>query len=133
MKKTFLIVTIFLFIILSLIVVFNCTKGDKYTYQHVIQMIKEEQLLVNENGNVKLPEKMKYLSSTGECFVVEYNNKTAVYFYSYRVILESSKGFLVITDELNYKDYIDINKYSATMNFVNVKKVKDNLYSCSTD
>ena len=65
--------------------------------------------------------------------MVEFYDQTAIYFYTYRGILESSKGYLYVTDELSYTDYIDTSEYVAYRDFVNIKELGDNWYSCSTD
>ena len=102
-------------------------------YESVVDMVKNGSIKVKSNGLVVLPEELRYLSDTGECFIVEFRDNTAIYFYSFRGILESSKGYLYVTDKLCYKDYINTNKYVGTMDFVNLEKLDNNLYSCSTD
>lgn len=102
-------------------------------YESVIDMVKNGSIEVRSNGLVVLPEELRNLSDTGECFIVKFRDKTAIYFYSFRGILESSKGYLYVTDKLCYKDYINTNIYVATRDFVNLEKLDNNLYSCATD
>lgn len=103
----------------------NCDK--------IVEMVKSNDISVKSNGIISLPKEYQDLSDSGECLLVEYDGKTAIYFYSYRGILESSKGYLYITNDLNYLDYINVDKWASTQNFVNVKKIDSKWLSCSTN
>lgn len=61
----------------------------------IAQMILNGEIAVEGNGSIVLPEKMKSLSDSGECFLVKFENNNAIYFYEYRGILESSKGYIL--------------------------------------
>lgn len=95
-------------------------------------MIKNGDLAVKLNGCIVLPEKYKDLSDSGECFIVKFGDKTAIYFYIFRGIIDSSKGYLYVADDLLYTDYINTNKFSAEQDFINIVELEKNLYSCST-
>ena len=112
----------------------NKTKNDvTLQYEKVISMVVDGDIPVKPNGCITLPKSMKYLSDSGECFIVEFNSRTAIYFYSYRGILESSRGYLYITDRLNCEDYVDKTLYVSKPDFVDVERVTECLYSCKTN
>ncbi len=131
-KKTLCLITA----VIMLFALGGCGKNKQKTvseYSKVVDLIIDNEISVAANGCIKLPEELKYLSDSGECFIVSYDKNTAIYFYDYRGILESSKGCLYVTDKISYLDYVNTNIYSATRDFVNVKEIENNLYSCSTD
>lgn len=135
--------SIFLNAILGLIVILifllclsGCNKTNDervFQYEEMIAEVLEGDITVKENGCIALPQNMEHLSASGECFIVEFNGCTAIYFYSYRGVLDSSKGYLYITDKLHYEEYINTDSYIPTREFVNVVKIEDNLFSCSTN
>lgn len=137
MKKVIVIcvaVVLALTAILS-IVLCNGNGFDRLKAQResVAGMIKNGDLAVQSNGLVVLPDEMKKLSDSGECLLVEFDGQTAIYFYSFRGILESSKGYIYVTDEIAYENYIDVSAYDPSPDFVNVVELDSNWYSCSTD
>lgn len=142
MKKVFtvfLIVTILCTCVILLMHFSNAKEPDMSIeetvkqYETIISMVRNGTIKVKPNGCIVLPEEFKRLSDNGECFIVKFHGDTAIYFYSYRGILESSKGYLYITDKLCYTDYVDTVAYVATQNFVNLVEIQKNLFSCSTD
>lgn len=130
------IITIFSLSITILLIMNSCTKAPKQFEdlkpyrEEVVSLILEKQIHVSKNGLISLPDKLKYISDSGECLLVTFEGKTAIYFYSYRGLLESTKGYLFVTDKLVYGDYCDKNNYN---DFVNVTKIDDNWYSCATN
>ena len=96
-------------------------------------MIKSGELTVQASGLIVLPKEIEKLSDSGECLLVEFNGQTAIYFYSFRGLLESSKGYLYVTDEIAYENYIDVSAHDPSPDFVNVVELDSNWYSCSTD
>ena len=101
--------------------------------KYIESLILNGDLSVQSNGCVVLPKGYEHLSDSGECFIKWFRNyQTAIYFFKHRGILGSSRGYLYVTDKFSYKDFIDLDVYTGTSNFVNVKKIKENLYSCST-
>lgn len=102
-------------------------------YKKIVELVRDKTLAVQSNGCIILPEEHKHLSDSGECFLVQFNDDTAIYFYSYRGILGASKGHLYITDQLCYMDYINTDVYVPTRNFVNIIELDDSLYSVSTE
>lgn len=143
MKKAAIIILcvgfVLIFLILSiLIIVFpeshsNGFQDLKEEREHIVDMIKNGEVSVKSNGLIILPEDLKHLSQTGECFLVSFREETAIYFYSFRGVIDSSKGYLFITDQLDYEDYIDLETYVAEWSFVNVEEIEENWYSCATD
>ena len=112
----------------------NNTKNDvALQYEKVVSRVVDGDIPVKPNACFALPENMKYLSDSGDCFIVEFNSHTAIYFYSYRGILESSRGYLYITDRLNCDDYVDKAVYVSKPDFVDVEKIAEGLYSCKTN
>lgn len=103
-------------------------------YDSVVNMIRDGTISVQPNGCVILPDEFKYLSDSGECFVVRFlQDKTALYFYSFRGILDSSKGYIYTTDKISYSDYINTDVYVIMEDFTNIVELTENLFSCSTD
>ena len=102
-------------------------------YKKIVELVRDKTLAVQSNGCIILPEEYKHLSDSGECFLVEFNDNTAIYFYSYRGILGASKGYLYINDQLYYMDYINTDVYVPTMDFVNIIELDNSLYSVSTE
>lgn len=103
---------------------------DRANMEMVAAEIEQGRYDVTENGLVELPEEYERLSDTGEVCLVMFDGKAAVYFWTYRGMLESSKGYVYVFDNAT-KDVID--KCSSSNNFVNVKEVTKNWYSVSTD
>lgn len=137
MKKRLLLIGLLILLAIALVVTllllpnsFERKKADRET---VPAMIASEALTVQPNGLVSLPDEMKHLSDSGECSVVEFGDGTAIYFYTFRGILESSEGYLFVTDTISYADYIDTEHYVSSRNFVNIVELAPNWYSCSTD
>ena len=138
MKKKVLIFTSVILAIVLLVAcfaVYKLTEFDRLRIQResVCDMIKNGEISVEANGLFALPENLKKLSDSGECFIVEFEGNTAIYFYTFRGLLESSRGYLYVTENLSYEDYVDTSKYSPSHYFVNVVEIDDNWYSCSTD
>ena len=136
-KKRSIVITVLALLIVGCIAIIIYGKTEfsrlRAERESVAGFIKTAELSVESNGCVTLPDSLKKLSASGDCFVVEFYDQTAIYFYTYRGILESSKGYLYVTDELSYTDYIDTSEYVAYRDFVNIKELGDNWYSCSTD
>ena len=111
------------------------TEFDRLKSQReaVVEKIQDKTVTVKENGIVTLPEGMKKLSDSGECKIVEFRGGTAVYFYTFRGWLGSSRGYLYVTDAISYEDYIDTDRYVAGEDFVNVAELGGGWYSCATE
>lgn len=136
-KLSFLIVLLSVFFLCFLVLVINSFKIQKSDisveqrieqYQKIVNLVTENTISVKSNGCIILPEEYKHLSDGGECFIVNFKGKTAVYFYTFRGILDSSKGYLFVTNKLDYSDYSNTNT-----DFTNIVEIKENLYSCSTE
>lgn len=138
MNKKVIIVCVAIILVVIMVlcfVLFSQTEFERLKVQResVAGMIKSGELTPQSNGVISLPDEMKKLSRSGECVIVEFDGQTAIYFYSFRGALESSKGYIYVTDEISYKDYIDVSKYNADWDFVNTVELEPNWYSCSTD
>lgn len=103
---------------------------DRVKMEKVASEIVQGRYDITENGLVELPEEYENLSDTGDVSLVMFDGKAAVYFWTYRGMLESSKGYVYVFDNAT-EDVID--KCSSSNNFVNVKEVTTNWYSVSTD
>lgn len=101
-------------------------------YDKVIDMIKNDHLEVKNNGCVTLPKELEYLSDSGECFIISFGEDTAIYFYTYRGIVDSSKGYVYLAPELSYEDYVNVELYVPTIEFIKTIKITQRLYMCST-
>ena len=121
-------------IIIVVLILIKSTEFERLRTQReaVVDMIIEGELSVQENGLITLPDNLKKLSDSQQCIMVCYNEKTAIYFYTYRGMLENSKGYVFITNKIDYKDYINTKKFIAKKDFIKDKKISSNWYSVST-
>lgn len=135
-KSSYLIVFFGILFLCFLVLVISSSKMKKSDlsveqrieqYQEIVNLVTNNTISVKSNGCITLPEEYKHLSDSGECFIVNFKGKTAIYFYTFRGILDSSKGYLFVTNELNYSDYSN-----TDTDFTNIVEIKENLYSCST-
>lgn len=141
-----IVITIFIAVIFSFLnSVFTLAKGDNMSklksmstnemieeFEKIVDMINDGDLYVDSNGCIILPDNQKYLSDSGECFIVEFNNKTAIEFFLYRGLLDSgSKSYIYITNKLSYNDYIDEDKYNSLNSYTIIKEITANLCLCS--
>ena len=125
-----LCLVVFVYYIYSYQTSFNRLKIQR---ESIVEMVANGELTVQSNGCIVLPNHLKKLSASGECFVVEFFDKTGIYFYTFRGILDSSRGYVYITDKISYKDYYDLGVYSPDHYLVNIGEVSKNWYSCVTD
>lgn len=136
MKKVLFFLIPFMIVVIAIgISIFGQTDFHIYKAKResVVDMIADGSIEVMPSGCIILPDNLKKLSDSGECYLVEFENTSAIYFYSFRGLLESSKGYLFITDKISYSDYIDTANYAASRDFVNLVELEPNWYSCSTD
>ncbi len=130
MKKIFCAIICFM----TLISLTACSvvsyKRGKSDREEVVDMILEGDVQVEENGCILLPDGYKRLSDSGECFVVEFNGQTGVYFFTYRgAMTENSRGYVFVTQELDWRDYINTDKYLETMNWFDIEELDEGWYS----
>ena len=104
-------------------------KSDR---ENVIELIKRSEIAVHPNGRIVLPTTMSHISDSGECFLIRFGNETAIYFYSYRGLIDSSKGYVYTTDEILWSDYINTEKYVPDIDFYEIVRLEENWYFCST-
>lgn len=106
---------------------FKETKSDMEFVANEIAAGKYE---IDANGLVELPDEYKYLADTGTVCMVSYEGESAVYFWTYRGMLGSSKGYVYVLGETN----VDITeKCSDEFDFTNIKAVSENWYKVSTE
>ena len=98
--------------------------------ERIAEEIVQGKYEISENGLVELPEELEHFSDTGEVSLVMFDDKPAVYFWTFRGVLESSKGYIFILD--SYEEEL-IYQCSDNNNFVNEKKICEGWYSVSTD
>lgn len=104
--------------------------NNKENMETIAVEIVQGKYEISENGLVKLPEEFEHLSDTGEVSLVMFDNKPAVYFWTFRGMLESSKGYIYVLDA--YEEEL-IDKCSDNIDFVNEKEIGEGWYSVSTD
>ncbi len=103
-------------------------------FDTIVNMINDGDLYVNSNGCIVLPDNYEYLSDSGECFIVKFDDKTAIEFFLYRGILNSgSKSYIYITNKLSYDHYINSNKYNPLTTYIIIDEITANLFLCSVD
>lgn len=104
-------------------------KSDR---ENVVNLIKNSEITVQPNGCVVLPTSLSHLSDSGECFLIRFGKGTAIYFFSYRGIIDSSKGYVYTTDEILWSDYINTEKYVPDIDFYEEVRLEENWYFCNT-
>lgn len=100
--------------------------------ESIDDLISNGTLDVQDNGLITLPESLKHLSHSGECFLAEFEGHSAIFFFEYRGMLSGSRGVLFVTDLISYEDYIDTDRYSPTQDFSEISKLESNWYSYQT-
>ncbi len=106
-------------------------KENREDMERAVQMILDGEIEVKDDGWFTLPEGSASLSDTGEGCIVKYSHEDyRVYFFTFRGMLGSSKGFLY---KLSPEEYSKINKSTNRFNFVNVKAIDDRWCTASTD
>lgn len=132
MKRVVLLL-VSLFLMFSL---FSCGVSSfedcKEERERVVELILDGYVKIAENGLVTLPDDMKNLSDTGECVIVEFDGQSAVYFYTFRGLLSESRGYVYVTDKIDWKDYVNEEKYIATKDWVDIEEIEPNWYSVKT-
>ena len=101
--------------------------------ESVVDLILDGSVEIVENGLVTLPDALKNLSDTGECCIVEFQDQSAIYFYEARGILGESKGYVYVTDQIDWKDYVDEAKYTGTEDWIDIEEIETNWYSVKTE
>ena len=138
MKKLFtLLFCIFLVFVFSAcgsalpkITSFDDGKIDR---ENVVDLILDESVEIAENGLVTLPDNFKNLSDTGECLIVEFQDQSAIYFFEFRGILGESRGYVYVTDQIDWKDYVNVDKYTGTQDWIDIEEIETNWYSVKTE
>lgn len=122
-------------IILSLFSIFyGCSQDNfeaiKSDREMVAELILDGEYKISDDSIVKLPQEFADLADTGEVCMVLFENEPAVYFWTYRGMLGSSKGYIYL---LNSSDKDIIDKCTDRFNFVSSSQIDDRWYSVSTD
>ena len=85
-KRSIVIIVLALLIVGCLaIIIYGKTEFSRLRAEResVAGLIKTGELSVESNGCVTLPDSLKKLSDSGDCFIIEFSDKTAIYFYTY--------------------------------------------------
>lgn len=133
MKRTFaLLLCLTITFILSACGVssFEDCKEDR---EKVVDLILEESVEIAENGVVTLPDEFKNLSDTGQCVIVNFQGQSAIYFFEFRGILGESRGCVYVTDQIDWKDYVNEDKYTGTQDWIDIEEIETNWYSVKTE
>lgn len=69
-------------------------ENGKNNREKVVDLILNGEAKIAENGCVVLPNDLKNLSNTGQCVIVEFQEQSALYFYTFRGILGASRGYI---------------------------------------
>ena len=109
---------------------FDDCKEDR---EKVVDLILDERVGIAENGLVTLPDEFKNLSDTGECLIVEFQDQSAIYFFEFRGILGESRGYVYVTDQIDWKDYVNEDKYIGTQDWIDIEEIETNWYSVKTE
>lgn len=135
MKRIFaLLLCLTLSFILSACGVSVSSFGDcKEDREKVVDLILDESVEIAENGLVTLPDEFKNLSDTGECLIVEFKDQSAIYFFEFRGILGESRGYVYVTDQIDWKDHVNEDKYTGTEDWIDIEEIETNWYSVKTE
>ena len=109
---------------------FDDCKEDR---EKVVDLILDESVEIAENGLVTLPDEFKNLSDTGECLIVEFQDQSAIYFFEFRGILGESRGYVYVTDQIDWKDYVNADKYTGTQDWIDIEEIETKWYSVKTE
>ena len=108
-------------------------KNGKKQREKVVDLILDGEVEIAANGLVTLPEEEKHLSDTGECVIVEFGGQSAIYFFKFRGILGESRGYVYVTDQIDWKDYVNEDVYTGTQDWTDVEEIEENWYSVKTE
>ena len=108
---------------------FEKGKDDR---EKVEGLVLNGDVAVAENGVVTLPDDLKKLSDTGECIITEFQEQSAIYFFTFRGILGESKGYVYVTDQIDWHDYVNEDEYVGTMDRTDIEELGTNWYSVKT-
>ena len=93
--------------------------------------ILNEELEIQENGVVTLPEDCSHLADTGEvCMVMFTNESPAVYFWTFRGFAGDSRGYVYVLNSDSTDNISE--KCTNSFEFINVVEIEPNWYSVST-
>lgn len=108
-------------------------EDGKIDREKVVDLILNESVEIAENGIVTLPDESKNLSDTGECVIVEFKDQSAIYFYTFRGILGESRGYVYVTDRIDWKNYVNEDKYIMSHEWIDIEEIETNWYSVKTE
>lgn len=113
---------VIIFLIISSAIALVCMKK-------VVSEILSGKLKADETGTILLPQEEQYqdISDGNRVILVSDDGKRGIYFYIFSGLLESSRGYIYITDELPEEEC------NSNYDIVNLEYYKGNWYSCSTD
>ncbi len=132
MKKIVILpLCLILIFILSACGVSSFEEG-KEKREKVVDLILNGGVEIAENGLVTLPDEIKDLSDTGKCVIVEFQDQSAIYFFEFRGLLDESRGYVYVTDQIDWKDYVDEKKYAGTEDWIDIEEIEPNWYSVKT-
>lgn len=109
---------------------FEKCKEDR---EKVVDLILNEEVEIAENGLVTLPDDIKDISDTGECIIVEFQEQSAIYFFEVRGILGESRGYVYVTDQIDWRDYVNEDEYVGSMDWFDIEELEANWYSVKTE
>ena len=129
-----LLITIILFLVSNEF--FNEMKLREYNFEkyqgkreEIVELVLQGKLTPDENGVILLPERLKdeEMARGGYVTIVKYGAKTGIYFCTFPGLLESTAGYIYLTDEIFDVD-IDLNT-----NVILQSECSEKWYFCGTD
>jgi len=95
----------------------------------VINLVKNNKLEVDVNGNAKLPKNLKMVSTSGEVLIYQSDeNNIQIGFWIFRGV---QSGSIILIYSSNGEELIRNNETGHTINII--EKLKDNWYYVETD
>lgn len=113
--------------------IYNISKSDEdeiwNRMEKVVSEILSGKLKADETGTILLPQEKQYqdISDDNRVILVSDDEKRGIYFYTFSGLLESSRGYIYIVDELPEEGC------NSNYDIVNLEHYKGNWYSCATD
>ena len=133
MKKLFALLPCLVFLFVFSACGVSSFEEFKEEREKVVDLILDGNVEIAENGLITLPDELKDISDTGECEIVEFQDQTAIYFFEFRGILGESRGYVYVTDQIDWENYVNEDKYTGTQGWIDVEEIETNWYSVKTE
>lgn len=136
-RKYYVCIPVFISVVAFITVhIFFCeTKLREYNFykyrekrEEIVRQILHGELAPNDRGIIELPEELQdeEMAREGYVYVVNYLANEGIYFCTFSGLLETSSGYMYLTDESNIVN-------SSSEEIVVLEKYEERWYYCSTN